>query len=119
MEQPTTWKRRAERIDPGTRRFLGISEAWVLAFSVMMFVVHVAVNVIPPFQALAANYIEPIALSGLLTEAVAIASLLALGIFNVRNRVGTVILGAVMYYNGDTVLEYVKRPTTFTMYTTF
>lgn len=119
MEQPTTWRRRAERIDPGTRRFLGISEAWVLAFAGMMAIVQVAVNIVPPFQALVANYIEPIALQGLLTEAFVILAVLALGIFNARNRVGTVILAAATYYIGDMALEYVKRLTTFTMFTTF
>ncbi|MBN2149960.1 MAG: hypothetical protein JW839_00810, partial [Candidatus Lokiarchaeota archaeon] len=119
MEQPTTWKRRAERIDPATRRFLGISEAWVLAFSVMMLVVQVAVNIVPPFQALAANYIEPVALQGLLTEGLLVVACLVLGIFNVRNRVGTAILAAATYYVGDAALEFARRPTTFTLYTTF
>jgi hypothetical protein len=119
MEQPTTWKRRAASIDPATRRFLAISEAWVLVFSGMMTVVHVAVNIVPPFQALATNYIEPVALQGLLTEALLVLAVMLLGLFNVRNRVGTVILGAVTYYMGNAALSYAKRPTTFTLYTTF
>jgi hypothetical protein len=96
-----------------------ISEAWVLLFSGMMTVVHVAVNIVPPFQALAANYIDTIALQGLLTEGLVITAILALGMFNVRNRAGTVILAAGTYYIGDAALEFAKRPTTFTLYTTF
>ncbi len=119
MQQPTTWKHRAESIDPGTRRFLAISEAWVLLFSGMMVIVHVAVNIVPPFQALAANYIDTLALQGLLTEGLVVAAALVLGIFNVRNRVGTVILAAGTYYIGDGALEYADRQTTFTLYTTF
>ncbi len=119
MQQRLPQNHATFKVDEHTRRFIILSEAWVLFFMGMATVIHVVVNLLPPFQALSAGFIDEITASSIVIEGLLVLTAIMLGVFNVRNRVGTLILMVTTYYLGDTLLEFTERPTSFTYYTMF